>query len=234
MPCRGAGAEFGDQPQPGARGRQIGADQEDIGCALGRGVGQRAFRLNRDEVIGEIGAKLCQAGRAPGAVVRHQRHLRLPGEGRGGFGEAKLPRGSLPQPQLLGRFARPEDTAQPRQQHHLIQRFPEHFVRPGLKRCHLAIHVAKGGDHHHGDVAGCRIGLQPTADVDAADVRHLHIQQNQVRPGRARQCQRLAPAGRLNRFVESRCELDLQHDPVRRNIIGNKDFPAHGILHSLY
>ncbi len=43
-----------------------------------------------------------------------------------------------------------------------------------------AVHLVQRGNHHDGDVAHGRIGLQPFQGLDAAELRHVYVEQDEI------------------------------------------------------
>ena len=73
-----------------------------------------------------------------------------------------------------------EQRPDPAEQLDLVDRLGEEVVGAGLDAALEVAGLVQGGDHQDGDVLRRRVGPEPLADLEAAELRHHHVEQDQV------------------------------------------------------
>ena len=219
MPAGRARPQIGHQPLARTMRAKVRGDHVIIrGRPLGH-FGQRGGGAEDLHARRQIGGQRRAPTDGDGRVRRHQPDAA--GHGIDGlrFGHVHLAPGFGPKAQLGLGLARAHQAADARQQDHLVQRLCQEFICPRLQRVQAAGAVARGGDDHHRDVLRRRVGAQAAADIQPRDIGQHHVQKDHLRLLAARKLQRLGARGRLDRFVTGGVQLDLQDDPVRRQIV---------------
>ena len=84
--------------------------------------------------------------------------------------------------QFVDQRLQPRQRAHARDQRQIVDRLGEKFVGAGFQPAHAVGRLVERRHHHHRDMAGLGC-LQPPADLEAVDVRHHDVEQNQVALG---------------------------------------------------
>ncbi|OGG44214.1 MAG: hypothetical protein A3F84_09445 [Candidatus Handelsmanbacteria bacterium RIFCSPLOWO2_12_FULL_64_10] len=97
---------------------------------------------------------------------------------------------------------------------------------PGLKPLHDLLGLAVRGDVDHRDVPRRGVRLEPAADLEPVQVRHLNVQQDQVRRRAVGQPERHLPAGRCGDLVTRLLQGVGQKVQVGRRVVHDQNLRA--------
>src|SRR5882672_11859783 len=114
-------------------------------------------------------------------------------------------------------------TPHAREQLKLSDRFTDKIVGPALGRLFDITRLVEGSNHEDLDIPGCGVGLQATANLEAAHPRHHHVQQNQVRIVLLDLLQGVDAVDRGNQLYRQRFEKRLQQLNILRVVVHDKD-----------
>ncbi len=121
----------------------------------------------------------------------------------------------------------PELQVNARHQREAVDRLGHKIVGAGLKPPDEVIHIGEGCHHDDRDVRRRRIGLDATADLKTVELRHHHVQQDDVGLFGRDLCQRLkAVEGGAHDVMLGREHDDQQLD-VHLVIIDDKNAGQH-------
>ena len=235
MACAGTAAQFGHQLQTADIVIETSCDQEHIRCHSAAGFSAARFRNGGDRQRllpvqnHHVGRQMWFQPASPGHCFfprcGNQRHGTLPFKTGSRFGKSQFTPGGVAQLQLILGFARPEQAANPRGQHHFVMRLGHEFIGTGFQCAHPRFDVGQGGHHDHRNVAAGRIRFQPAAYLDPIHFRQKQVQQDKVGIVIARQFKGFFASLCLQGFIAGLRQLDLQDDAVCRDIVNNQDSP---------
>ena len=129
--------------------------------------------------------------------------------------------------QLVDHRLQARQAAHAGEQHHVVDGLGQEVVGARFQAGDPIGAAVQRGHQHHGHVAGQRIVLQPTADVEAVHAGHHHVEQHDIGQfgGRHRQ-RRRAVVGRQH-LVVLRRQLGLEQAHVRFDVIDDEDARGH-------
>ena len=130
---------------------------------------------------------------------------------------------------LVVQLLQPQHGLDPRHQRHLVDRLGEIFVGAGLEPGHHVLGVGLGGaqDDRHERQRG--VALELLADLDAVDLRHHDVEQDQVGQQLLGGGERLLAVGGLLELVALRPEP--RHQDVAVGLVVVDDQDARRIVH---
>ena len=185
-------AELAAQPQA-VEILQAQRNDHQVVIALG-GVEQRLARIGldvdgvlgrqrrRDPLVGRLAVVDDQDAAAAAGVVDRLAFRVL---------DADFLRGQRAHAQFVGHHLQPRQRAHARDQRHVGHRLGEEIVGAGFQAAHAVGRLVERGHHHHRNVMGGGIGLDPAADFETVHVRHHHVEQHDVAFGALADRQRL-------------------------------------------
>ena len=85
--------------------------------------------------------------------------------------------------ELVEQCLHPQERADPRAQLRELERLAEEIVGAGGQPGHPRVEIGHGGEDHDRGQREARIGLEPLAQLDAADPLHVNVREDQIRRG---------------------------------------------------
>ncbi len=143
---------------------------------------------------------------------------------------ADFERGDGAHAQLVGHHLQTCQRTDPRDQHHVRYRFGQEIVGAGLEPAHAVGRAVQRRHHHHRNEMGCRVGLQPAADLKTVHVRHHDVEQDDVALGTRADIQRLRAVGRRHDVEIFRRQPRFQQLDVGGDIVDDQNTRGHRCL----
>ena len=117
--------------------------------------------------------------------------------------------------------------AEPRLQQHLIERLEQIIDGTELDAAHDAGHLVERRDHDDGQVVQAALILQPAQHLIAVDLRHHHVEQDQVETFLVQPADRLLSVlGDLNIGITLELEVERERIAVVVVVIDDQDAGA--------
>ena len=150
--------------------------------------------------------------------VRHHRHLQAARRLQLLLQPRQMRLDLVAQPLLL------ERGAEPSLEQHRVERLEQIVDRAELDAAHHAVHLVERRDHDHRKIAQTRLILEPVQHPIAVDLRHHHVEQNQVEFLTAEPRDRfLAVVGGLDPGVAFELEIEREGVAVVVVVIDDQD-----------
>ena len=124
---------------------------------------------------------------------------------------------------LVVQLLQPQRGLDPGHQRHLVDRLGEVFVGAGLESRHHVLGVGLGGAQDDRHERQRRVALELLADLDAVDLRHHDVEQNQVGQKRPDGGQRLLAIGGLLELIALRTEPRHENVAVGFVVVDDQD-----------
>ncbi|MBV8778118.1 MAG: diguanylate cyclase, partial [Alphaproteobacteria bacterium] len=131
------------------------------------------------------------------------------------------------QPQFFHHPLEPDQRADAREQRNVVDRLGEKIVGPGLEPAQPVGDVGQRGHHHHRDVGGARIGLEPAAHLEPVHPRHHHVEQDDVGQFGFGELQRGGSVERRNHLEILARQLGFEQLDVQFDVVNDEDAGGH-------
>ena len=203
-----------------------GQDLEDGGAALGvqgRDVFDRTPAQGVDVAAQQAGALDVEIGNGARVAIKHQYAV------AGGLEQAAMAQFAFVQCQL--RLAQRQVRAHARHQLLNLEGLADAIDAAGGKRRNPAVDVGQGRHEDDRDIAIVVAVLQAAAGLEAVDIGHHDVEQDQVRTGKSDPVERLEPAKRHQDLVAVVFEMVDQDAEIGRVVVDDENARGEGLRH---
>ena len=184
---------------------------------------QQALAAGRDDQVGHLGRQEAPQPADPLDLRHLLRHppLQRAVPGRE-LGRLELEPAGLLLHRVVQRLD-PQDRAHAGDERRLLDRLGQVLVRPGVEPGHDVRDGGLGGDQDDRHERQRRVGPEPPADLEPVELRHHHVEQDQVGQEPARRRERLLAVGGAGGGVALARQPGLQDLAVVRVVVDDQD-----------
>ena len=143
--------------------------------------------------------------------------------------DSDLLRRRRPHAQLVRDHLEAHQRTHPRHQRDVGDRLGQEVVRARFQPPHPVGRLAERGDHDDRNMMRRRIGFEAAANFEAVQIRHQHVEQDDIAQPPPANCQRLLPAHRDHDIEIFRGESRLQQLDVGEHVVDDQDPRRHRV-----